>query len=81
MLEALGWGLLAQSSLLIAGLLVCWVTVPTKLVGTWTTPLTRMLQPARGGLADRNPPDRSRRNLFGDAEQCIQLYVRGGKPA
>jgi ZIP family zinc transporter len=33
MLEALGWGLLAQSSLLIAGLLVCWVTVPTKLVG------------------------------------------------
>jgi len=24
MLEALGWGLLAQSSLLIAGLLVCW---------------------------------------------------------
>ena len=43
MLEALGWGLLAQSSLLIAGLLVCWVTVPTKLVGTWTTPLARML--------------------------------------
>jgi ZIP family zinc transporter len=33
MLEALGWGLLAQSSLLFAGLLVCWVTVPTKLVG------------------------------------------------
>ena len=33
MLEALGWGLLAQSSLLIAGLLVCWVTVPTKVVG------------------------------------------------
>jgi hypothetical protein len=30
MLEALGWGLLAQSSLLLAGLLVCWVTVPTK---------------------------------------------------
>lgn len=33
MLEALGWGLLAQSSLLVAGLLVCWITVPTKLVG------------------------------------------------
>jgi ZIP family zinc transporter len=33
MLEAFGWGLLAQSSLLIAGLLVCWVTVPTKVVG------------------------------------------------
>jgi zinc transporter, ZIP family len=33
MLEALGWGLLAQSSLILAGLLVCWVTVPTKLVG------------------------------------------------
>ena len=33
MLEALGWGLLAQSSLLLAGLLVCWVTVPTKVVG------------------------------------------------
>jgi zinc transporter, ZIP family len=33
MLEALGWGLLAQSSLLFAGLLVCWVTVPTKVVG------------------------------------------------
>ena len=33
MLEALGWGLLAQSSLLLAGLLVCWVTLPTKLVG------------------------------------------------
>jgi zinc transporter, ZIP family len=33
MLEALGWGLLAQSSLLVAGLVVCWVTVPTKLVG------------------------------------------------
>jgi zinc transporter, ZIP family len=33
MLEALGWGLLAQSSLLVAGLLVCWVTVPTKVVG------------------------------------------------
>jgi hypothetical protein len=33
MLEALGWGLLAQSSLLLAGLLVCWVTVPPKVVG------------------------------------------------
>jgi putative heme transporter len=33
MLEALGWGLLAQSSLLVAGLLVCWVTVPTKVIG------------------------------------------------
>jgi zinc transporter, ZIP family len=33
MLEAAGWGLLAQSSLLVAGLLVCWVTVPTKVVG------------------------------------------------
>jgi zinc transporter, ZIP family len=32
-LEAFGWGFLAQSSLLVAGLLVCWVTVPTKLVG------------------------------------------------
>jgi zinc transporter, ZIP family len=32
-LEALGWGLLAQSSLLVAGLVVCWITVPTKLVG------------------------------------------------
>jgi zinc transporter, ZIP family len=33
MLEAFGWGLLAQSSLLLAGLLVCWVKVPTKVVG------------------------------------------------
>lgn len=33
MLEAFSWGLLAQSSLLVAGLLVCWVRVPTKLVG------------------------------------------------
>jgi len=33
MLEALGWGLLAQASLLLAGLVVCWVTVPTKVVG------------------------------------------------
>jgi ZIP family zinc transporter len=33
MLEAFGWGFLAQSSLLVAGLLVCWVTVPTKIVG------------------------------------------------
>lgn len=33
MLEALGLGTLAQSSLLLAGLLVCWVTVPRRLVG------------------------------------------------
>jgi len=33
MLEAFGWGFLAQSSLLLAGVLVCWVTVPTKVVG------------------------------------------------
>jgi zinc transporter ZupT len=33
MLEAFSWGFLAQSSLLLAGLLVCWVTVPTKVVG------------------------------------------------
>jgi zinc transporter, ZIP family len=32
-LEAFGWGFLAQSSLFLAGLLVCWVTVPTKVVG------------------------------------------------
>jgi len=32
-LEALGWGLIAQSSLLVAALVVCWITVPTKLVG------------------------------------------------
>jgi ZIP family zinc transporter len=33
MLEAFGWGVLAQSSLLLAGLLVCWVKVPTKVIG------------------------------------------------
>ena len=33
MLDAFGLGVLAQSSLLIAGLLVCWITVPTRLVG------------------------------------------------
>jgi len=33
MLEAFGLGVLAQSSLLLAGLLVCWITVPTRLVG------------------------------------------------
>ena len=33
MLEAFGWGLLAQSSLLLAGLLACWVTLPTGVVG------------------------------------------------
>jgi len=32
-LEAFGWGFLAQSSLLVAGLIVCWVKVPTKVVG------------------------------------------------
>jgi zinc transporter, ZIP family len=33
MLEAFGLGTAAQSSLLLAGLLVCWVTVPRRLVG------------------------------------------------
>ena len=33
MLEAFGLGTLAQASLLLAGLLVCWVTVPSRLVG------------------------------------------------
>ncbi len=33
MLEAFGWGLLAQSSLPVGGLLVCWLTVPSKVVG------------------------------------------------
>jgi zinc transporter, ZIP family len=33
LLEAFGWGLLSQSSLLLAGLLVCWVRFPAKLVG------------------------------------------------
>jgi zinc transporter, ZIP family len=33
MLEAFGWGFLAQSSLPVAGLLVCWITVPTNVVG------------------------------------------------
>lgn len=33
MLEAFGLGTLAQSSLLLAGLAVCWVTVPSRLVG------------------------------------------------
>ena len=33
MLEAFGLGTLAQASLLLAGLLVCWVTVPRRLVG------------------------------------------------
>lgn len=32
-LGAFGVGLAAQSSLLIAGVIVCWVTVPTKIVG------------------------------------------------
>jgi hypothetical protein len=33
MLDAFGLGMLAQSSLLLAGLLACWITVPTRLVG------------------------------------------------
>ena len=33
MLDAFGLGVLAQSSLLLAGLLACWVRVPTRLVG------------------------------------------------
>jgi len=33
MLDAFGLGVLAQSSLLVAGLLVCWIKVPTRLVG------------------------------------------------
>src|SRR5512133_3648153 len=33
MLEAFGLGVLAQSSLLVAGVIVCWVTVPSRLVG------------------------------------------------
>ena len=33
MLHAFGLGALAQSSLLLAGLLVCWVTVPRRVVG------------------------------------------------
>jgi len=33
MLHAFGLGVLAQSSLLVAGLLVCWLTIPTRLVG------------------------------------------------
>ena len=32
-LDAFGLGVLAQSSLLVAGLLVCWIKVPTRLVG------------------------------------------------
>jgi ZIP family zinc transporter len=32
-LDAFGLGVLAQSSLLLAGLIVCWIKVPTKLVG------------------------------------------------
>lgn len=33
MLDAFGLGVLAQSSLLFAGLVVCWLKVPTRLVG------------------------------------------------
>ncbi|WP_282944095.1 ZIP family metal transporter [Cellulomonas endometrii] len=32
-LEAFGWGLLAQSSLLVAGVIVCWIKVPKKIIG------------------------------------------------
>lgn len=34
MLDAFGLGFLAQSSLLLAGLVACWITVPPKVVGT-----------------------------------------------
>jgi zinc transporter, ZIP family len=33
MLEAFGLGLLGQCSLLLAGLIVCWVTIPERVVG------------------------------------------------
>ncbi len=33
LLEAFGLGLLAQSSLFLAGLAVCWITVPTRIIG------------------------------------------------
>jgi zinc transporter, ZIP family len=33
LLKAFGLGTLAQSSLLVAGLIVCWITVPTRVVG------------------------------------------------
>jgi ZIP family zinc transporter len=33
MLSAFGLGVLAQSSLLVAGLLVCWVKLPRRVVG------------------------------------------------
>ena len=33
LLEAFGLGLIAQSSLFLAGLVVCWITVPTRVVG------------------------------------------------
>jgi ZIP family zinc transporter len=33
MLDAFALGALAQSSLLIAGLAVCWITIPTRIVG------------------------------------------------
>ena len=32
-LESFGLGLIAQSSLLLAGLFVCWVKVPPRIVG------------------------------------------------
>jgi zinc transporter, ZIP family len=33
LIEAFGLGLIAQSSLFLAGLAVCWITVPTKVIG------------------------------------------------
>ena len=33
LLEAFGFGLIAQSSLFLAGLAVCWITVPTRVIG------------------------------------------------
>ena len=33
LLDAFGLGLIAQSSLFLAGLVVCWITVPTRVVG------------------------------------------------
>jgi ZIP family zinc transporter len=32
-LEALGLGLLAQASLLLAGVVVCWITIPQRVIG------------------------------------------------
>ena len=33
LLESFAFGLLAQSSLFLAGLAVCWITVPTRVIG------------------------------------------------